>query len=102
MVPPRAPGPLPLRHRHGGPLPAVRTAGRRRGALHAARDPPGRSLEGALGRVRAALVGHQERRGPVTPMSTTLRIVDVINTAASAKEILLDRARPFHRPPAVG
>jgi len=36
-------------------LPCVR-AGRRRGALHAARDPPGRSLEGALGRVRAALV----------------------------------------------
>src|SRR5438093_11085584 len=34
-------------------------------------------------------------------MSATLRIVDVINTAASAKEILLDRARHFHRPPAV-
>src|SRR5437763_12450024 len=34
-------------------------------------------------------------------MSATLRIVDVINTAASAKEILLDRARHFHRPPTV-
>jgi glycosyltransferase involved in cell wall biosynthesis len=30
-----------------------------------------------------------------------LRIVDVINTAAAAKEILVDRVRHFHRPPAI-
>ena len=30
-----------------------------------------------------------------------IRIVDVINTAASAREILLDRVRPLHRPPAI-
>jgi glycosyltransferase involved in cell wall biosynthesis len=30
-----------------------------------------------------------------------IRIVDVINTAASAKELLLDRVRPLHRPPAI-
>ena len=30
-----------------------------------------------------------------------MRIVDVINTAASAKEILLDRVRQFHRPPLI-
>ena len=34
-------------------------------------------------------------------MPPVIRIVDVINTAASAKEILLDRVRPLHRPPAV-
>ena len=38
---------------------------------------------------------------PHPAMSTTFRIVDVINTAASAKEILLDRALHFHHPPAV-
>ena len=38
---------------------------------------------------------------PRPAMSTTFRIVDVINTAASAKEILLDRALHFHHPPAV-
>jgi len=34
-------------------------------------------------------------------MPPVLRIVDVINTAASAREILLDRVRPLHRPPAI-
>src|SRR5438874_2118097 len=34
-------------------------------------------------------------------MPPMLRIVDVINTAASAREILLDRVRPLHRPPAI-
>ena len=34
-------------------------------------------------------------------MPPALRIVDVINTAASAKEILLDRVCQFHRPPLI-
>src|SRR5438309_5038008 len=34
-------------------------------------------------------------------MPSMIRIVDVINTAASAREILLDRVRPLHRPPAI-
>src|SRR2546428_7518458 len=34
-------------------------------------------------------------------MPPVIRIVDVINTAASAREILLDRVRPLHRPPAI-
>jgi len=34
-------------------------------------------------------------------MPPALRIADVINTAAAAKEILLERARYFHRPPAI-
>src|ERR1051325_6349317 len=34
-------------------------------------------------------------------MPPVLRIVDVINTAASAREILVDRVRPLHRPPAI-
>src|SRR2546425_6497037 len=34
-------------------------------------------------------------------MPPVLRIVDVINTAASAREILGDRVRPLHRPPAI-
>jgi glycosyltransferase EpsD len=40
-----------------------------------------------------------DRRGPLVP--TPVRIVDVINLAASAKEMLLARARDLHRPPEV-
>src|SRR5207249_3103002 len=56
VVPHRAPGPLLGRHRHRRSLPALRASGRRRDPLPPAYDPTGRSLEGALGRVRVAVI----------------------------------------------
>ena len=45
--------------------------------------------------------GRLSRRSPRSLARPTIRIVDVINLAASAKEMLLNRVRLLHRPPDV-